>query len=352
MHGATFSATGNDAALDTLFLPFRSGALTWPADGAVRFLRARAGGEVAALPPGSLHCEQSFKPEADALQRLGHAVVTDDATNCPLVLVLPPRQRDEARALFARALRLAAPGACVVACVANNEGARSAEDDLRELAGPVHSLSKNKCRVFWTVVDPARIDQARVAAWLELDAPRRIADGRFLSRPGLFAWDRLDAASQLLVEHLPTDLRGHGADLGAGYGYLAAEVCTRNPAVTAMDLYEAEARALDLARSNLAAVAPGVACEFFWHDVSTGLSRRYDFIVSNPPFHVGRRDAPDLGRAFIAAAAQALQPGGRLFLVANRHLPYEQVLAAAFARARTVAVRDGFKLIEASKGPA
>ena len=79
-----------------------------------------------------------------------------------------------------------------------------------------------------------------------------IVGGRFISRPGLFAWDRIDPASALLAEQLPPDLAGVAADLGAGTGYLAPEVLRAAPAVAALDLYEAEARALELARTNLA----------------------------------------------------------------------------------------------------
>jgi 16S rRNA (guanine1207-N2)-methyltransferase len=71
-------------------------------------------------------------------------------------------------------------------------------------------------------------------------------------------------------------------------------------------------------------------------------------IVSNPPFHQGRADLPELGRAFIASAADALVPDGRLFIVANRHLPYEAVLAARFRDVRTLATQEGFKVIEAA----
>ena len=54
-------------------------------------------------------------------------------------------------------------------------------------------------------------------------------------------------------------------------------------------------------------------------------------------------------RGSIAAAADALNPGGRLWLVANRHLPYEQVLDARFAEVRAVAQAQGFKVIAATK---
>jgi len=84
--------------------------------------------------------------------------------------------------------------------------------------------------------------------------------------------------------------------------------------------------------------------------VTAGLPDRYDVIVCNPPFHThARADRPDIGRRFIAAAAQALQPGGRLWLVANRHLPYEQALGAGFDRVRIVIQQHGFKIVEARK---
>lgn len=339
-----------DHPLETLLLPFATGALSWPSDGAL-FLRARDGWPLHRQPLPGLVCDQTFKPEYDRLQRSGLAMDgNEDGARHPLVLILPPRQRDEARALFAQAVARLKPGGIVVASMANDEGAKSGEADLAKIAGPLHTLSKNKCRVFWSGPLRAPADAGLAAQWQALDAPRTILDGRFLSRPGVFAWDRIDPASALLAEHLPRDLAGRGADLGSGYGYLATEILTRNEAVSALDLYEAEQRALDLSRENLAPFGARAALGFHWHDVCAGLPKPYDFIVTNPPFHAqGRADRPDIGRRFIAAAAQALKPGGRLWLVANRHLPYEAVLDANFGQVRSVAQRDGFKAIEAVK---
>lgn len=342
-----------DLPLQALLLPFDTGALAWPAGGAL-FLRARAGWPLHARPLPGLVAWQPFRPEADALQRAGIALVEDTETRWPLVMLLPPRQRDELRALFARALDLCVEGGTVLASVANEAGAKTAEADLRALAGGLAGgTAKHHCRVFWARRDAARIDTALLDDWRVRDAPRRIAApqlpaGAFTSRPGVFAWDRIDPASALLAAHLPRDLSGHGADLGAGWGYLSLRLLQDNPGVRTLDLVEADARALDLARINLSDAPTAAALQFLWQDATAALPRQYDFIVTNPPFHAqDRADRPELGQAFIAAAARALRPRGRLFLVANRHLPYEAALAAAFGDVRVLAQQDGFKVVQA-----
>ncbi|UDF02801.1 class I SAM-dependent methyltransferase [Asticcacaulis sp. AND118] len=313
-----------DPVLDTLLRPFDDGLIDWPA-GPALFLRARYGAALSGVDRARLICEQSFKPEYDRLKPAGFALRDPaDTALHPLVIVLPPRQREEYRALLARAVATAEPGGTVLACVSNLEGAKTVENDLKALCGNVASLSKNKCRAFWATTDAPNADL--VTQWLALDAPRPILDGRFVSRPGLFAWDRIDAGSKRLAEHLPL-LSGHGADLGGGFGYLSDEVLRRNPGVR-IDLYEAEQRAVELSESNLKVYGERVSCH--WRDVTKGIDGAYDFIVSNPPFHAGRADLPELGQAFIRAAAAGLKPGGSLYMVANRHLPYEAGLKGAF----------------------
>lgn len=339
-----------DAVLDTLFLPLTGGELTWPAAGRVLFLRARDGAVLRRFPADALVCEQSFKPEALRLERVGMTQTAKPNERFARVLVLPPRSRDEARALFAQAISRTAEDGVVVAAAANNQGARALQDDLERLAGPATALSKHKCRVFRLHVQHDRVDANVLEAWARLDAPYPIGHG-LLGRSGVFSADGIDPASRLLAEHLPGDLAGSAADLGAGGGYLALALVTRNPGLDRIDLYEAEARALELARLNLRTVPRTLAIGYHWHDVSTGLPARYDVIVSNPPFHQGRADAPDLGRAFIIAAARALNPGGQLWLVANRHLPYEAALSEHFAQVRVIVVRDGFKVITARLSP-
>lgn len=342
--------TSSDPALDTLFIPFKTGMLPWPS-AHVLFLRARLGNSMLDPSFKNIICEQTFKPDAEPLIAAGFNVVNStDAETYPLIMVLLPRQREEARALLAQAVRLTQPGGQVVACLSNSEGARSGESDMEKLVGPVSTLSKHKCRVFWSAPLTTQVNKALLDEWSALDAPRPICDGRFISRPGLFAWNRIDRASQLLATHLPANLSGHAADLGAGFGYLSVEALRRCANITAIDLYEAEARALTLATVNLREYNEHRTLGFHWHDVTQGIPPRYDVIITNPPFHTqSRADRPDIGKRFITVAAAALRPEGQLWLVANRHLPYEDILTSSFSHIRTVAQEDGFKIIAATK---
>ncbi|PSD29342.1 hypothetical protein C7E17_20740 [Stenotrophomonas maltophilia] len=77
----------------------------------------------------------------------------------------------------------------------------------------------------------------------------------------------------------------------------------------------------------------------------------YDVIISEPavPHAVARR-SPGHRPALHRRGRAGVAPGGRLYVVANRHLPYEYTLNESFGAVRVIAERDGFKLVEAVKG--
>lgn len=342
----------SDPAFETLILPIENGDIPYSGTERILFLRARMHPAMKLFHEGQVTCEQSFAPERDRLQAAGFSVVDEtDETGFDLVLVLPGRQRQEARAELARAASLVKPGGWVVAAAPNTEGAKTLEHDMAALFGAVDHLSKHKCRVVWTELSETELDRTLKTEWAKLDAPRPILDGAWISRPGIFAWDRIDPASQLLADHLPDTLAGKGADLGCGFGFLARTVLERAPQVSALDLYEAEKRALDLARQNLKAFSETKILHGIWSDVTRGLEETYDFIVSNPPFHQsGKAGRTDVGQDFIRAAAAGLRIGGVFYMVANRHLPYEATLKEAFRDVEMIADEGGYKVIRAVKG--
>ncbi len=336
-------------ALETLILAFDEVADRIEAASQIAFLRAQAHEQLLPLQ-GKLVCEQSFKPRAAKLEAAKFRTVERIEGSFDMVLLLPERQRDQTLADIARAFDLLKEGGTLMICLHNDWGAKRYEKHVAEAAGEVTNLSKHHCRVFWATKSAA-LDEAMLSEWRTQGGLRRVLEGKYWSQPGFFSWDEVDGGSAMLADHLPSDLKGHGADLGAGWGYLSAQVVTRCDDVTAMDLLEADREALEAARRNLGQLQSPCRIQCQWADVPNEVpTGRYDFVVMNPPFHDGRAADHLLGAKFIAAAARALKADGSLWMVANRHLPYEHLLEEAFTEKTLVAQDGGFKVLHA-RGP-
>lgn len=335
-------------ATKTLFHPFEAQAILMPGKGEhALFLGAEPGFR---LPDGfepEIQLVQGFRPYFRALQAAGRTVAPQgEGTDFGVALVLAGRHRGQNELRIAEALERVTHGGLVVVAGGKDEGIASLRKRLGELVPLDGHMPKYHGTAFWF----RRPADAVAAATLRDANPAARVDGRFTTSPGMFSFDRIDVGSKLLVDNLPTDLRGHVADFCSGWGYLAAEMLARSPAISAIDLQEADFASLEAAKANLADVAQSVAKNFFWVDLlSEPVERRYDAIVMNPPFHRSRAAEPEIGAGMIRAAAKALKPGGRLFMVANRQLPYEPVLAAAFSSHAEIA-RDGmFKVLSARR---
>lgn len=330
-------------ALETLMLAF-AGENPLAVPSRALFLAAEPHPELAKWP--EIVGWQPLKPLADRWEHAGFTRIEAATGKWPLVMALPGKSRDETFALFATAHALLEPGGRLVAAMPNTAGAGRFEKELGRASGGVSSLQKHKCRAFHATLH-GDWDAALLATWRDLREPRRI-DGGFVTLPGIFSADGIDPGSAFLAAHLPSHLRGRVADLGAGWGYLSRAILDRCRAVSQLDLFEADARALACARENVRPTGTA-AIHFHWHDVTTGVPGGYDAIVMNPPFHTGQATHIDLGRAFIRTAVAALRRGGTLLLVANRQLPYEATLEAAGLSWRNVAENPTFKLLFADK---
>jgi 16S rRNA (guanine1207-N2)-methyltransferase len=133
-------------------------------------------------------------------------------------------------------------------------------------------------------------------------------------------------------------------DLGCGYGPLALWAASANADVTAVD---DDVTAVRSTARNADRHGPSVRAVHSDLDAELGGGERFDVVLCNPPFHIGKEVRLDVSRAFVRAAHRRLVPGGRLWLVANRALPYERYLEG-WSRVETLAEEGGFKVVLAT----
>ena len=334
--------------LATLFHPFESGALAAPEAGRLLFLGAEPGFR---LPDGfgaKLDLVQGFRPHFRALEAVGHKVTSrPEGMDFDGALVLAGRHRGQNEAWIAQAIERIIPEGLIVIAGSTDDGIASLRKRLEKMVPVEGHLPKYHGVAFWFRRPE---DAASLVEALRPASERMLVEGRFRAAPGMFSHDRIDAGSRLLAECLPESAKGAAADFGAGWGYLSARLAERTAGLKAIDLYEADYESLEAAKLNLANLPRPPEFGFFWHDlVGEKVERRYDLIVMNPPFHQSRAAEPGIGQAMIKAASSALKPGGRLLMVANRGLPYEQPLKAGFKDVQELRSEGGFRVIAARR---
>ncbi len=143
-------------------------------------------------------------------------------------------------------------------------------------------------------------------------------------------------------------------DVGTGSGAIALALATEGPfaRVVATDV---EAGALEVARANHAAAAPGAPVEFRQGDLLAAVAgERFDVVVSNPPY-VGTEEAPQLDaevrdwepHAALFAGVGGLDVLRRLVAAAPAHLRPGGLLALEIGAAQGAAVAE---LVRATPG--
>lgn len=285
-------------------------------------------------PPGAATQTSPLIPGATALESVAEGSV--DA-----IMIYAPPGVLERRYTLALALKALKPGGRLDVMAPKDKGGSRLKKELEAFGAEVGESAKAHHRRCVVIKGD---DLTGLDAAIEAGAPRLVPGLEAWSQPGVFAWDRIDPGSALLAQTLPP-LKGAGADLGCGYGALAT-VALRSPAVTALRLYDLDRRAVEMARKNVEDARVTIEQA----DVRTlPTEGDLDFIVTNPPFHDGGAEDKRLGQTFIRQAAGMLKKGGTLWLVANRHLPYEAELNEAFKRVRMVADTGGYKVFEAVK---
>ncbi|MDX1692573.1 MAG: methyltransferase [Ketobacteraceae bacterium] len=175
------------------------------------------------------------------------------------------------------------------------------------------------------------------------------------SKPGIFGWNKQDAGSEFLIEHLqqlldqiPQPIE-QVLDLGCGYGYIALQAWHRYPRLqqASFTLTDNNAAAVRCASGNLKTHnIPGVAVD---DDCGLHIKQQFDLILCNPPFHQGFDISQDITRRFLQSTRDKLKPQGRALYVVNQFVGIEKKATEFFTGISELARNKSFKLIVLDK---
>jgi len=321
-----------------LSLAITSGGFAVPENGKIAVFNPRAEHDLSVLPQDRVLVVQPMRPDHDAFADQGYDCVAtlESGTEIAAAVVFLPRAKALARHLVAQAVAISSGPVLIDG--AKTDGIDSIYKAARKLTDPSASISKAHGKIFWIEADGQVLADWRADDFTSVDG--------YTTAPGVFSADGVDPASRLLIESLPAKLGRNLADLGAGWGYLSADLLQRDGVIESLHLVEADNSALTCAKRNVV----DARALFHWEDARQWKPPHLlDGVIMNPPFHTGRSAEPSLGQAFIATAARVLTPSGNLWMVANRHLPYETTLGELFVQVSEIAGDNRFKVLHASR---
>ena len=259
-----------------------------------------------------------------------------------------PREKDRLMLLLHAVSARLNPSARFWLVGENRAGIRSSARYLDAHFGRFEVVDKARHCVLYEAREPERQTPFELAdylaAWsLRLDGE----DLQLLSLPGVFAHGRLDRGSELLLNALrQLKPAGRVLDFACGCGVLGLALLRENEKME-LTLLDSSALALESCRRSME--ANGLHASMLPSDGLAGVSERYDWIVSNPPFHRGVRNDLGVAADFFREAGTFLTDKGKMVIVFNRHLPYLRWLQQAFDRVELLGAGGDYTVAQACR---
>jgi 16S rRNA (guanine1207-N2)-methyltransferase len=195
---------------------------------------------------------------------------------------------------------------------------------LKKIYGEVRQTIVGGSTVFWSVRRGERPRRRHQTSFhVRLSEAESLS---FLSRPGVFAYGRLDEGARALVDTMHINPGDRILDLGCGCGtngIIAARRAGPNGKVTLVD---SNLRAIALTLENVRTNGIVNFSTHAAHMLPTLEDAPFDVILANPPYYA----QAVLPQLFIDAAERCLKPDGRFYLVTKQTEPAATILTETF----------------------
>ena len=164
----------------------------------------------------------------------------------------------------------------------------------------------------------------------------------FITDNGVFSKKGLDFGTRSLLENIDLDnIKGDVLDFGCGYGAIGIFVAKVKNIVP--DMIDINLRALDLVTKN--SKLNKVEVNAFESNIYSNVSKKYDFIITNPPIRVGNEILYEI----LIGAKEHLKKDGELWFVINKNQGAKTVIKRLSDHyvLETVKKNKGFYIIKA-----
>lgn len=214
--------------------------------------------------------------------------------------------------------------------------------------GPTQaSLTIKKCRYI-----ESEYQQTATELTFPLYVPLPDSPFTLVNHANVFSREKLDIGARFFLQHLPTvHANSRVIDLGCGNGTLSLQLLQQQPEcqlILTDESYMAVASAKATLAYNLADLLEH--CQFVVDDcLSQQETQSADWVICNPPFHQQTAVTTHIASQMFRDAKRVLKTGGRLRIVANRHLAYKTQLEKVFGHCQQLAANPKFVILESIK---
>lgn len=133
----------------------------------------------------------------------------------------------------------------------------------------------------------------------------------FKTDNNVFSKRGLDFGTRTLLENIDIkNIKGDVLDFGCGYGPIG--IIIKSFSASTVDMIDINERAINLARKN--ASINNVMVNIFSSDVYSSITKKYNYIITNPPIRVGK----EILYKILVDAKKHLKEEGHLIFVINK----------------------------------
>jgi 16S rRNA (guanine1207-N2)-methyltransferase len=272
------------------------------------------------------------------------------------VLVQTPKSRKLARRWLIQAYNALIDGGYCYIAGPNNLGSKSIIKDASEIFGNSSILAYKKgnriaqlVKNDKTTLNPDWANEPGIlpGTWVEFSIPISTHIFQIRSLPGVFSYDHLDEGTSMLLSVCNIPKGAMVLDIGCGYGILG--MFAAHQGAGWVDLIDNDLLAIAACKASLEQNQITNTTVIAGDLLSSIGTRKYDLILSNPPFHAGQAVDYQIAEAMIIQSYQALNQGGQIIIVANRFIQYDDLIKHIFGNVSVLASSGKFHVLNGRK---